>query len=220
MSGNFAHLVRCLDVRERDVADAVQSRDATKALLAHLSACSAPNTGTAKVLLVFARMATTACDWIDGDLQIELFGDDALTVIEAQTELGGGLRERLFPPTSFRAPLVEFTRAIERVPHLIAPLAIRDKSAQRISLSAMANVRRTSVPPPPIEISAESLFVRLPAPAVPREEHEPLGLPVVAAEATPSALAVEVEPEPAIAPTTARPPGEPLIADVDQGWED
>jgi hypothetical protein len=173
MSGDFSHLVRCLDVRENDVSEAVVSRASARALLVRLAACSAPNTGVAKVLLVFARMATTACDWIDGDLLIELVGDEQLTVIEALTELGGGLRERLFGPLSFRAPLAEFVRAIERVPHLIAPLAIQSGTPRRVSLAASANVRRTTVPPPPIEIAADSLFVRAPAPAPPPQEVQP-----------------------------------------------
>jgi hypothetical protein len=193
MTGEFAHLVRCLDVREKDVADAVASRDRTKALLLHLADCSAPNTGVAKVLLVFARMATTACDWIDGDLVVELVGDEEVTVVEVHTELGGGLRERLFAPASFRAPLVEFSRAIERVPHLVAPLTIRSASARRISLSASALVRRTTVPPPPVEIAEDSLFVRAPAPAL------PVFQPVQASMA---------------------PAEDPLIPDVDGGWDD
>lgn len=190
MMEEFAHLVRCLDVRETDVADAVASRDRTRALLLHLADCSAPNTGVAKVLLVFARMATTACDWIDGDLLVELVGHAEVTVVEAHTELGGGLRERLFAPASFRAPLVEFSRAIERVPHLVAPLAIRSASARRISLSASALVRRTTVPPPPVQIAPDSLFVRVPAPAALRPD-------------------VDVGPLP-----------DPQTNDVDRGWDE
>lgn len=205
MGGDFTHLARCFDVGEADVAEAVSSRDAARSLLAHLGARSAPNTGVAKVLLVFARMATTACDWLDGDLHIELVGDDENTVVEALTELGGGLRERVFPPTSFHAPLAEFLRAIERVPHLIAPLAIRAKSARRISLAATAIVRRTSIPPPPVEISAESLFVRVPAHAALRGEPEAVALPLITG-----------------LPEVAHPsqPPEPMLSDVDQGWED
>jgi hypothetical protein len=191
---DFDHIARCLDLQEQHVAAAVETRAGTRALLGRLAERSGPDTGVAKVLLVYARLATTACDWIDGDLAIDLVGDGDLTVIEASTELGGGLRERLFPPVSFKAPLTEFARAIERVPHMIAPLAVRSSTARRISLSATEGVRKTSVPPPSIEISAESLYVRAPAPAVPRstgdaEQHA--GLPVV----------------------------DPL-ADVDSGWDD
>lgn len=158
MSGRFAHIAHCMDLQERDLIEAVATRTTTKALLVHLSEICAPNTGAAKVLLVFSRMATTACGWIDGDLCVDLVADADRTVIEASTELGGGLRERILPSTSFRAPLAEFVRAIERVPHVIAPLAIRARSAMRVSLSATEALRRTTAPPPPIQISGDSLF--------------------------------------------------------------
>jgi hypothetical protein len=172
MSGPFAHITLCLELQEDDVAKALAARDATKSLLAHLAAISAPNTGVAKVLIVFARMATTACDWIDGDLCIDVFAKADVTVIEAATELGGGLRERVFAPMSFRTPIAEFTRAIERVPHMIVPLVIRAKSGRRIALSATEALRRASAPPPRIEISTENLFVRAPPAAAPEEPTE------------------------------------------------
>jgi hypothetical protein len=169
MGEPFAHITRCLELQEQDVTEALRSRGETKALLAHLAAISAPNTGAAKALIVLSRMATTACDWIDGDLSIDVYGNPDGAVIEIGTELGGGLRERLFAPLSFRAPIQEFTRAIERVPHMIQPLVIRAKSARRISLSATEALRRTTAPPPPIAISSESLFVHATSPAVPKE---------------------------------------------------
>ena len=213
MSGDFAHLARCLDLRDADVVEAVSSRERTKALVAHLGLKSAPNTGVAKVLLVFARMSTTACDWLDGDLHVELVGDDEVTVVEALTELGGGLRERVFPPTSFRVPLAEFARAIERVPHLIAPLAIRGRSARRLSLAVSATVRRTSIPPPPIEISAESLFVRVPAHGPSPDDAGAPPLPVITG-------LPEIGDAPPPAAVAQQAPGEPLLSDVDQGWDD
>jgi hypothetical protein len=221
MSSTFAHLARCLDLRDQDVADAVVTRGAAKSLLAHLATISAPNTGVAKVLLLFARMATTACDWLDGDLYIELVGDDELTVIEALTELGGGLRERVFAPTSFGVPLVEFARAIERVPHLIAPLAIRANGARRISLSASAAVRLTSMPPPPIEIAPESLFVRIQAAALPSNMGDGHSLPVVRSDvASELAAPAKEPPPPASTPQQVRAPSEQPSKDVDEGWDD
>jgi hypothetical protein len=172
MSGPFAHITRCMDLRDTEVASAVGSRETTADLLARLAAVSAPNTGAAKALIVFARMATLACNWVDGDLCIELLGDGDATVIETATQLGGGLRERLLAPVRFQAPIAEFARAIERVPHMVAPLVIRARSAQRVSLSASDAVRRTTAPPPPIEISSESFFVRALPPGVPREIDE------------------------------------------------
>jgi hypothetical protein len=160
-------------------------------------------------------MATTACDWVDGDLHIELAGDDESTVVEVLAELGGGLRERIFPTTSFRAPLTEFARAIERVPHMVAPLSIQARSSRRISLAASATVRRTSIPPPPIEIAAESLFVRAPAPSPLREDASKTELPIVSPVAP---EAGEAAPRPVVA--SQRPSGEGALSDVDQGWDE
>jgi hypothetical protein len=172
MGGQFAHIAHGLDLQERDIVLALRDRETTRELLAHLAGSSAPDSGSAKVLVAFARMATTACSWIDGDLSIDVAGDSETTVIEVATELGGGLRERIFAPMSFRVPIVEFARAIDRVPHMIVPLVIRARSPRRILLSATEVLRRTTAPPPPIEISSESLFVRVSPPAVPKETSE------------------------------------------------
>jgi hypothetical protein len=169
MTGELARIVRCLDLQERDIVSAVVSRERTKALLAHLAAVSAPDTGVAKVLLVLARLATTACDWIDGDLFLELVAAGGATRVEVVTELGGGLRERVLPSLVFQAPLGEFARAVARVSHMIAPLRVRASSEQRILLGASEVARRTSLPPPPIEISADSLFLYPPLESLPTE---------------------------------------------------
>lgn len=206
----FSHLERCLDLQEQDIVEAIASGESTRALVARLASLSEPDTGCAKVLLLFARMATTACTWIDGDLVIELVAKGDTTVVEAATDLGGGLRERALPTSTLKAPLAEFTRAIDRVPHMIAPLSIQAKSPKRIVLTATAITRRTSMPPAPFEISADSLFIRVPTPAVPKAEEggqsSPAPLPVVTG-GTRDAPAV-------------RNVSEPPAADVDSGWDD
>ena len=209
MSVPFTHITQSVELDERDVAAAVVARDATRALLVRLATVAAPETGVAKVLLVFARMATTACDWIDGDLCIELVSDDDMTLVETATELGGGLRERIFPPLPFRAPLSEFARAIDSAPAMIAPLAVRAKSEQRITLSATADVRRTTIPPPPIEISRDSLFTRAPAAFAPGDSNDGPALPLV--NHVPAEAAARFEP-----PERS----EPSLGDVDAAWED
>ncbi|HEY8040236.1 MAG TPA: hypothetical protein VIF15_10610 [Polyangiaceae bacterium] len=198
MSTGLLHIARCLDLREKDIADAVATRDATRTLLARLAEVSAPDTGAAKVLLVLARMATTACGWIDGDLFIDLQAEGDATVVDVGTELGGGLRERLLSPFTLDAPLAEFTRAVDRVPHLVAPLRLRGKSARRMTLSATELVRRTSIPPPPIEIAVDSLFVRIEAPPLPTEGDAP-ALPTIEAAPVPS---------------------DPPLNELDRGWDD
>lgn len=206
----FAHIERCLDLQEQDIVEAIASGSSTRALLARLASLSAPNTGCAKVLILFARMATTACAWIDGDLVIELVAQGDTTLIEAATDLGGGLRERALPTVTLRAPLAEFTRAIDRVPHMIAPLSIRAKSAKRIVLNATATVRRTSIPPAPVEISTDSLFIRVPNAGVPKDEDgtasSPAPLPVVTGGRGEA--------------SAGRDASEPPASDVDGGWDD
>ena len=201
MSEPWRHIARCMDLREEDIARSVATRESTRDLLAHLAAVSSPNTGVAKVLLVLARMATTGCDWIDGDLRIVLAAQADGTAVDVSTDLGGGLFERVLHPVTFQAPLEEFARAIDRVPRMVAPLIIRARTERRLILSATAAIRRTSAPPPPIEISAENLFVRAPALAAPqRLDPESGPLPVVTSQ--PRLLT------------------EPPAEEVDEGWDD
>jgi hypothetical protein len=204
MGGEWDHIARCLDLRDEDISACVVSRQATKSLLDRLAGVSAPNTGVAKVLLVFARMATTACDWLEGDLSIELTGAGEVTLIRVATDLGGGLLERALPTMSFRAPLGEFSRAVDRVPHMIVPLAVRSKTQERVVLSATEAVRVSSAPPPPIAISTESLFVPAPSPASPQPD------PAAAVGSPPSIPAAASEPQ-----LLSVPP----VSEVDRGWD-
>lgn len=250
MSVELALIVSGLSLRDEHIEEAIESRSGTKALLQRLAEVSAPGTGIAKVLLVYARMATTACDWIDGDLCVELVEEsgepqdgasDPVTSIQTFTELGGGLRERLFPPMTFRVPLGEFARSIARVPHMIAPLAVQSTAARRIRLSATELVRRTTVPPPLIGIASESLFVPparpphfgddadeaptldLPLPIVvrtsPSEDPEPETVPALSSLPDPPL----VPPAPSAPPKAVPAPGvpsDPPLHDVDSGWDE
>ncbi len=218
MGTAYGVITRCLDLQEAHIAGAVSDRQATRELLERLAAVSVPNTGAAKALLVYARLGTTACDWLDGDLAVDLVEDDGGTRVETSTELGGGMRERLFAPVRFDAPLAEFARAITRVPHMVAPLTVRSSTPRRVRLSASAAVRRTTAPPPPVEISAESLFLALPG-AIPREpphvaiDVDP-GLPLI--DRGRNEIAAETTTERVPAPASSDPP----LADVDGGWDD
>jgi hypothetical protein len=186
------HITQVQDLVERDIAHAVATREGTGALLSRLVEVSKPETGTAKVLLVLARLATMACDWIDGDMVVDLVDEGLVTRVEVATEMGGGMRERVFAPLRLAAPMAEFTRAIERVPHMIRPLAVRSRSDRRLTFAASAMVRRTTSPPPPVEIASESLYVRAPAPALPTETDAP-SLPVVSSRAPESSSEAEID---------------------------
>jgi hypothetical protein len=162
---DYSHIKRCLDLGQDDVAAAVESRERTRELLQHLAKVAEPGTGAAKSLLVFARMATTACGWLDGDLRVDIVGDADVCAVEVLEELGMGMRERVFPPLAFAAPLDEFVRAVERVPHMIAPLTVKSKTPRRMVLGATAELRRSSLPPALIKIAEESFFVPKAPPA-------------------------------------------------------
>jgi hypothetical protein len=201
VSGAWAHVGRCLDLREEDIAKAIETRESTRDLLARMAQVSSPDTGAAKVLLVLARMATTACAWLDGGLRVDLSTRQERTRVDVTTDLGGGLQERALPSIELAAPLGEFLRAIERVPRLVAPLVVARKSDAKLVLTASAQIRRTSIPPPPIAVAEESLFVQpLVLPRPPRDVQPESGpLPVV----TPEGSASSKSPE-----------------DVDGGWDD
>jgi hypothetical protein len=130
-------------------------------LLARFSEIAAPGKGAPIILAALARLGTTACHWIDGELRIEISGDATQSKISASTTLGGGFREKLFADTVLRVPLEEFSRGISRAPKLIQPLQVKE-TGKRIVLSVTQEVRRTSLPPPMVTIDPESLM------AVPR----------------------------------------------------
>lgn len=68
------------------------------------------------------------------------------------------MRERVLPSFSMSVPLVEFTRAVERVPHMIEPLTTKAASPRRVVFSATEETRKTTVPPPMVEIGQASLY--------------------------------------------------------------
>ncbi len=157
---DLSRIKRCFELTDGDVAAAVQTSAGAKALIDHMASIAKPNQGAPKILLLFARMTTTACDWLDGYLRVEIVGDKDVTVIELLTELGGGLRERALPSFSMKVPVSEFVRAVERVPKMVEPLAVKTKSDKRLVLVAVADPRGRTVPPPPVEIAEEHLSVR------------------------------------------------------------
>lgn len=171
---DFSHLEQCIQLREDMIAQAVSSSSAMNALLARFEQIAAPKKGAPSILLALARLGTTAVDWIDGELIVQLTGDDTKTKISVLSDLGGGLREKVLKDVTLRVPLDEFVRAINRSPKMIAPLVTRE-IGKRIVLSATEEIRRTSLPPPAIEIDVSALVVT--PPKMPKIENEPKGPP-------------------------------------------
>jgi hypothetical protein len=157
----YAHIKRCLDLSDRDIASAVDDRRTAKALLDQMAKVSKPGDGAPKLLLVFAKLASSEADWIDGALRVEMMGDADVTVVEVLSELGLGMHERVFPSFKMGVPLDEFARAVERVPHMIAPLTLSGSTNRRLVLTAVAEDEdEGAVLPAPASVSIddESLY--------------------------------------------------------------
>lgn len=183
---DYVALSRCTELRDAHIVHAVSSSDAMEALLARFSAIAAPNSGAPIILAALARLGTTACDWIDGELRIEISGDEAKTKIAASTSIGAGFREKLFRDTVLRVPFEEFARGVARAPKLIEPLAVK-QTGKLLVLSVTQEVRRTSLPPPMVQIDPTSLMV-LPQMTVPVDIPHDV-FPMTGAKAAPPASA-------------------------------
>jgi hypothetical protein len=156
----YTHIKRCLELSDRDIVTAIADRRLAKGLLDHLAKISKPGDGAPKLLLMFSKMAAQQVDWVDGALRIEMIGDNDATVVEVLCELGLGMHERVFPSFRMNVPLEEFARAVERVPHMIEPLAIQNKSGRRLVLTADGGEDEVKVSTPPsVSIGDDSLYV-------------------------------------------------------------
>ncbi len=159
---DFAHIVNCVDLSDSDVRAALLSSEDALALFVHLGKVSAPGTGVAKTLLLLSQMGTNACPWFEGDLVIDIVGDEDACVIEVMSELGIGMRERIFPSVGFRAKLSEFATAFDRFPKLVFPLAVSHRNKTRLTLRVSESVRKSTSPPPPIRLSERSMLANSP----------------------------------------------------------
>ena len=199
----FEHLLSCSDLTEDDIDAACASREDFHALLAQLAQISAPNTGCSSVLKLLARLAGTDCDWLDGDVAIELLEVDDITELRVMTELGAGMRERVFPAIRLRAPLAE----VAADPKLAGSLRVTRRSWKRVTLDATEYARRSTRPP---RISDTSLVAVRPA--------------TVRAPRSPSADAATSAPRVASRAALGAPrPAVPSVTDeavLDAGWDD
>jgi hypothetical protein len=155
----YAHIKRCLELADRDIASAVADRRMAKALLEQLALVSRPGDGAPKLLLLFARLASAEVEWIEGALRIEMLGDADVTVVEVLSELGLGMRERVFPSFKMNVPLEELVRAVERVPHMVAPLTVAATTGRRLVLTAgEQEAEGEAAPASAVPIGDDSLY--------------------------------------------------------------
>lgn len=232
---DWASIRSCQELTDAQIGEVIESRDDVRVLLAHLAQVARPEQGGPRVLLLFARLATPECDWLEGALQLTLRGDGMGTTIESFAEIGGGLRERVVPKVVLPVPIGEFLDVIARFPHLIAPLAVLEATGSHATLvaheaehrareselpdeddeAAAADAAETRAPSvvPLTAFDLPAVRVQRPIPKAPR-----VGLPVVlptsatqAAPAPPPPVVVAPPPpppasEPPVAKPAVRPP--------------
>lgn len=149
---------RCVDLNEDHIDEGLKSIESMRVLLTHMARIAKPDEGAAKILVAISRIATTACEWLEGKLHVEV--DDILgsTEIAVSSDLGGGVRELIFPRLLVDVELQELVRAVKLAPRLVTPLKFRVRGDRMI---LKRDVEGT-VAPPAFEIAEESLRRSLP----------------------------------------------------------
>ena len=144
---------RCVDLTEDHIDDGLKSTESMRELLEHMARIARPNAGAAKILVAISRIATTACEWLEGTLHVEVVEIIGATEIAVSSDLGGGMRELIFPRLLIAVEHDEFVRAVKLAPRLITPLKFRIRGDRMI----LKRDAPGTVAPPAFEIAEESL---------------------------------------------------------------
>jgi len=154
---DLASIDSCTELTSEHAKEAAASSTGIRLLLRRVSEIARPDEGCPKVLMAVARLVGQ--DWVEGELRVELTGDDGGTTLTIMCEHGVGIRERLLPATRFDGvPLDEFSRALELAPGLALPLRITDEEGKIVLaplLTPEDQIR--SKPPPDFEVDDRSL---------------------------------------------------------------
>ena len=130
-------------------------------LVRDLAAVAQPDSGAPKILIALARLAKPSTDWVDGAIRVEiepLKNDKTrFTVME---DLGGGMRELVFPRFVVDAPFGEFERSLRLAARAVLPLVITPEPGDRLVLTNKKT--RTSAEPPSFELAEDCLRRSLP----------------------------------------------------------
>jgi hypothetical protein len=130
-------------------------------LLRQLADISRPDSGATKILIAIARLAKPATDWIDGALRVEIEGAGGKTRFTIMEDLGGGMRELVFPRLVVDAPFEEFERSLKLAARAVAPLQIERGSGPTLVLTNK-RASKTLQEPPSFELAEDCLWRSLP----------------------------------------------------------
>lgn len=153
----MARFARASDLSERDALAALLSRDECAALLARIAGLPSDRSATRTLLALVGRLATPACTWLEGDLAVELFDDEAGTKVRIMSEIGAGLRERVLPAIALALPLAEVVAAFEKRRELTAVLRLERVSVRCVLLLASAEQEESAPMSTEFDISETSL---------------------------------------------------------------
>ena len=172
---DLAGLVSCRDVTAEHADQAVRSLDGLRLLVARLTEIGEPEDGAPKVLIVFARLARGDVAWLEGDVTVEITGNDTRTLVDVFKEEGWGIKERLISQARFRVPFDEFERAVEISAKRFAPL----KVTMQPNKIVLSNASGAAAPaePPKVEVDDKSIRTAPPPALGVPQEPEPFELP-------------------------------------------
>jgi hypothetical protein len=153
---DLARLESCTELTAEHAKQAASSSVEMRTFLKRVAEVAKPGEGCPKVLMAFAHLVGQ--EWVEGDLRVEVSGDDTSTSVAVMSEHGVGIRERLLPTTKFPVSIDEFERALELAPRMVLPLRITDEEG-KIVLTPLAipEERVKTMPPPDLEMDGRSL---------------------------------------------------------------
>lgn len=208
---DFATLQSCTELTSEHAKLAASSSVGIRNLLTRVAAIAKPGEGCPKVLMAVARLVGQ--EWLEGELRVELSGDDTSTTMIVMCDYGVGIRERLLPTIRFAVPIDEFGRALELSPRLVLPLRISEHEGLIILTPIAKGEAGHSLPAPQLTVDDLSLGTDDRATAPP-----PANELQVLDEAVPSELGAVVTPRVARAPGAAAEPS--LLPELDDPFAD
>lgn len=187
---DLAGLVSCRDLTAEHADEAVRSLENLRLLVARLTEIAEPEDGAPKVLIVFARLARGDVAWLEGDVTVEITGNETRTLIDVFKEEGWGIKERLVPQARFRTPFDEFERAVEISAKRFAPLKVSIQPNKIVLSNASGDAAAKPAAPPKLEVDDKSIRTAPPPALGIPQEPEPFELPPMS-EPEPFAPAAE-----------------------------
>jgi hypothetical protein len=186
---DFATLKSCTELTAEHAKLAASSSVGIRNLLTRVAAIAKPGEGCPKVLMAIARLVGQ--EWLDGELRVELSGDETATTMIVMCDYGVGIRERLLPNVRFAVPIDEFGRALELSPKLVLPLRVSEHEGLIILTPLGKGEAQVSLPAPKLVVDDLSLGTDDRATAPPPADE----LQVID-EATPGDLGMTAPPPP------------------------